>query len=236
MTVTFAAALSADAGNGLSFGSDSGLFATAPPVPPGGTSGHTVDVSQANPGQAWWYSLPGATAALTASTSAVYWPLLVTRPARLTGVAINVTTAGTGSLLRNALCAADPVSGLPGAVLSAAWFNVNTGTVAFATGTVTDTVPVLAAFTPYYVLTWLNTGSAYPAFTCRTGTTSIPLALPRVGLPTANTAYNTGYFGYVETVSAATWAGLSAPPATVGTSGLSLSSYTPYYWLQFTNV
>lgn len=233
--VTLTAALSQDTGNGVSFGTDGGLFATAPPAPQGGTAGHTFDLSAAASGQAWWYNLPGANTQTTISGSAIYWPLLVTRAARLTGAALNVGTAGTGSHLRNALYAADPVTGLPGTAISSNWFIVNTAAVAFTTATGVDTTSVLSAFTPYYVLTWVYTTSGYPVVSCRTGAGSMIAPLPRVALPTSTSSYNTGYFGYTETVSAAAWNTLTVPPATVGTSG-SPAAYAPYYWLQFTNV
>lgn len=241
--VTLAAKLSADVGNGLSFGSDNGLYGQALAAPPrSGSFGISLDNSEVAAGQSWIYAQPtagnnGALYGPLNNGGAVVWPVSVARAARLTAAWQSIQTAGAGSTIYNSLFAADPATGLPAGKIND-WFTVAGGTAGATAATVLDAVTVLQPHTRYWVLSWVYTTSAYPTVQYRQNATAFVGLLPRAALPTAAAgAYATsgGPVAYAE--ASVSYTLRTAAPTALGiTPGSTLLNYCPYTHFQLVNV
>jgi hypothetical protein len=222
MAVTVSARLSTDVGNGLSFGSDTGLYG-AGAQPRGGAIGWTLDNSWGTAtGTTYYYYLPTATAPATAFTSgtAILWPLVFSRNAKFGGISQYVSTAGAGSQVYQSAFASDPSTGAPAAkITDIGWGNgAATGPQAF---TMLDNTTTFYANTLYWMCTWAYTTSAMPSINMRNIGQLTSIRLPAA--PTSASYFSsTGVISLLDT--SVTWNTRTTAPSTVAPAAISASA------------
>lgn len=239
MAVTVSARLSTDAGNGLTFGSDTGLYGALPGgVVRGGAQAWTVDNSWGTAtGVPYFYYLGMTSSAVAAVAGTAYvWPLVLSRAARFTALSAYVSSAAANSGLYHAVYASDPVTGNPAAKLTDLGFSAAT-VAGPAAHTMTDTTTVWQPYTLYWVASWISTTSAVPTLYMRSiaAAGSIRLTVAPTGVAWFNAP---GALSLLDTTSG--WAARTSGPGTLTIAANSAttagqSAYAPQLALGLAN-
>lgn len=232
MVVSIAAALSADAGNTLTFGSDNGLYAPVS-APRSGAYGVAIDNSWMAVGGAAYYPQPSWQGNATAMLGqGLLWPIVVTRKARISGATMWATSAGAASVTFFSVFSALAATGLPGNKITDA-LSFNSTVTGALNATVLDANAVLTAHTLYYGCAWTATTSGFPVLHHRSVPSTTNLIQPRT-TPLPTTAFASSYPPFYADSSAG-WSARTAAPAAIMAAPAAVLN-VPHVILQLTNV
>ncbi len=246
MALSVSVKSSSDTMNGLTFGTDAGLWSGGAPAR-GGQYNITIDNSWTPPDGAtkYWYTLPscGAVGFSVPANTALIWPVMFSRACRVVDMLASVTTAGAGSQFYTSAYASNAATGLPaGKLTDLVRFDGST-TSSAKTGTLLAPSFVFAPGTIYWLASWIYTTGSYCTMQMRSASANNPYAPLR--LPTVPTNVSWWGAGFHASLSetAASWATLTTGPATLSPTQPNVTVapaaphiYAPFFWWGLVNV
>ncbi len=247
MALSVSVKSSSDTMNGLTLGTDAGLWSGGAPAR-GGQYNITIDNSWTPPDGStkYWYTLPssGAVSYAGVANTAFVWPIMFSRACRVVDLLAGLTTnAAGGATFNTSVYAMNSTTGLPGAKLTDLARLDCSSVNAAKPHTITAPNFTFAPGTIYWLASWMYTISSYSAIQMRTASANSPFAPLRVpSVPTTSVWWGGGFCNSLADTSV-TWSTLTSAPATLSPTQPTVTAapaapyvYAPLFWWGLVNV